>query len=291
MWFGANLDPVRGAGAELVRLARRCEALDLDFVTIQDHPYQAAFHDTWTLLTWLAASTERITFVPTVANLPLRPPAMLAKAAVSLDELSGGRLQLGVGAGAFWDAIVAMGGPRRSPKEAADALSEGLDVIRAMWSGERAVRVAGEHYAIKGVHPGPAPSPSLGVWVGVYGPRTLRITGEKADGWIPSLGFLPVDRLAEASRRIDDAAAHAGRDRDAVRKVYNLNGMIHATTNGPFDGPADQWVDDIVGVVMSAGIAGVSFWPIADHEHQLDVYAAEVVPAVKAALASEPIAG
>ena len=93
--------------------ATTVERLGLDLVTIQDHPYQAAFYDTWTLLTYLAGRTERITFVPTVATLPLRPPAVLAKSAATLDLLTGGRVQLGLGAGAFWDAIVAMGGPRR----------------------------------------------------------------------------------------------------------------------------------------------------------------------------------
>lgn len=103
---------------------------------------------------------------------------------------------------------------------------------------------------------------------------------------MPSLGFLPVNRLREASRRIDDAAAAAGRAPGAIRKVYNLNGLIHATATGPFDGPVDQWVDDIIGVVTTAGISAVSFWPNADHDHQLDAYAADVIPAVKAAQAT-----
>src|SRR5262245_4385238 len=122
--FGANVDPVcQPAGAALDH-ALAAERLGLDLVTIQDHPYQAAFYDAWTLLTYLAGRTERITFVPTVANLPLRPPAILAKSAASLDILSGGRVQLGLGAGAFWGAISAMGGARRDAREAVEALRE-----------------------------------------------------------------------------------------------------------------------------------------------------------------------
>ena len=79
-------------------------------MTFQDHPYQPAFLDTWTLLSWVAARTERIHVAGNVLNLPLRPPAVLARAAASLDLLSGGRFELGLGAGAFWDAIEAMGG-------------------------------------------------------------------------------------------------------------------------------------------------------------------------------------
>src|SRR6266511_2780155 len=83
----------------------------LDLVGIQDHPYQRRFLDTLALIETLLAETRRVRVFPDVANLPLRPPATLAKEAASLDVLSGGRFELGLGAGAFWDAIEAMGGP------------------------------------------------------------------------------------------------------------------------------------------------------------------------------------
>nr|WP_256122984.1 LLM class flavin-dependent oxidoreductase [Streptomyces sp. LUP47B] len=117
-------------------------------MTIQDHPYQAAFDDTWTLLTFLAARTRHVTLVPTVSSLPLRPPAVLAKAVTTLDRLTGSRVQLGLGAGAFWEAVEAMGGSRRTPREAVDALEEAITLIRAMWSGERSVRTHGAHYSL-----------------------------------------------------------------------------------------------------------------------------------------------
>src|SRR3954452_6778394 len=81
----------------------------LDLVGIQDHPYQRRFLDTWALITFLAARTQTIRFFPDVATLPLRPPAVMAKAAASIDLLSGGRFELGLGAGAFWEGIGAMG--------------------------------------------------------------------------------------------------------------------------------------------------------------------------------------
>src|SRR5438094_10504607 len=79
-----------------LRLAGLADELGFDGVGVQDHPYQRRFFDTWTLLTAIAMRTERITVFPDVANLPLRPPAMLAKAAATLDILSGGRLELGL---------------------------------------------------------------------------------------------------------------------------------------------------------------------------------------------------
>lgn len=90
--FGGNVDPVTEPADAPVQSAVQAERLGLDLITIQDHPYQPAFYDAWTLLSYLAARTERITVVPTVATLPLRPPAMLAKSAASLDRLTSGRI-------------------------------------------------------------------------------------------------------------------------------------------------------------------------------------------------------
>src|SRR3954464_6679852 len=130
----------------------------LDLVGIQDHPYQRRFLDTWSLIPFLAARTEKIRFFPDVANLPLRAPAVMAKAAASIDVLSKGRFELGLGAGAFWEGIEAMGGRARGAKESVDALEEAIEVIRLMWSGERTIEFDGDHYKLDGLHPGPQPA-------------------------------------------------------------------------------------------------------------------------------------
>ncbi|MCI2419558.1 LLM class flavin-dependent oxidoreductase [Saccharopolyspora sp. K220] len=282
--FGANIDPTWQDPHQPRHLARSADESGLDLVTVQDHPYQRAFYDTWTLISYLAATTQRVTIVPTVANLPLRPPAVLAKSAASLDILSGGRVQLGLGAGAFWDAIAAMGGPRRDKKEAVDALDEAIEVIRLMWSGQRSVRFDGSHYRLSGVHPGPAPSPALGIWLGAYGPRTIRLTGTKADGWMPSLGFLGLDRLGEAVARLHAAAEQAGRDPHALRKVYNLNGIIGSESPEPFQGSIRQWTDQLVDVVQRFGMNAFVYWPNDDHARQLRIFAEQVVPEVRQAI-------
>lgn len=200
------------------------DELGLDVVGVQDHPYQRRFLDTWTLLAYAAARTTRVRLVTDVGNLPLRPPAMLAKAAASLDILSGGRLELGLGAGAFWDAIVAMGGPRLSPKESVDALEEAIAVLRACWRGDDPVRFEGEYYTVKGARPGPAPAHPIGIWLGAYGPRMLRVTGRLADGWLPSLGFgkFTEDELAARHAAVDAAARAAGREPSDVRRALNV---------------------------------------------------------------------
>src|SRR5256886_5164821 len=102
--FGTFLTPAADRAAHVIELAELSDRLGLDLVTVQDHPYQPAFLDTWTLLTAIAARTRSVRVSPNVANLPLRPPAVLARSAASLDLISGGRVELGLGTGAFWDA-------------------------------------------------------------------------------------------------------------------------------------------------------------------------------------------
>jgi alkanesulfonate monooxygenase SsuD/methylene tetrahydromethanopterin reductase-like flavin-dependent oxidoreductase (luciferase family) len=216
-----------------VEVAVAAERAGFDYVTVQDHPYQARFDDTWTLLSWMAARTERVALLPNVANLALRPPAVLAKAAATLDRLSGGRFALGLGAGGFPDAIAAMGGPRRRPADSLGALREAIAVIRAMWSTERAVRIPGAYYQLAGVHPGPPPTHPIGIWLGVYGPRALTLLGEVADGWSVSVGRVPEDELARMHARIDAAAVDAGRDPEQITRMANLGAELDEPDLGP----------------------------------------------------------
>src|SRR5690242_19410824 len=181
-------------------MVRAAEQGGIDLIGIQDHPYQHRFLDTWLLIADLLARTERLRFFPDVANLPLRMPTLMAKQAASLDWMSGGRFELGLGAGAFWEGIEAMGGRALSPGESVDALEEAIPILRACWSGERAVSFEGEHYRVKGFHPGPPPAHPIEIWIGAYKPRMLRLTGRLADGWLPSQGYMPPEQVAEARK-------------------------------------------------------------------------------------------
>src|SRR5216683_3813592 len=193
-----------------LELAVKADELGIDLIGAQDHPYQRRFYDVWTLLIAIALRTKRASVFPDVANLPLRPPAMLAKAAASLDLLSGGRVELGLGAGGFWEAIKAMGGPVRTPGESVSALEEAIEVIRLVWSGGRGVRFDGKFYQLSGVHTGPKPAHPMGIWLGAYKPRMLSLIGRAADGWVPSFGRLQPEDLGEGNSRIDEAAGAAG---------------------------------------------------------------------------------
>jgi alkanesulfonate monooxygenase SsuD/methylene tetrahydromethanopterin reductase-like flavin-dependent oxidoreductase (luciferase family) len=282
--FGWFLVPEAADPPGLVEQVRLAERAGVDLVGIQDHPYQRRFLDTFSLLAALAAATERVGLFPDVASLPLRHPAMLAKAAASIDLLSGGRFELGLGAGSFWDAIVAMGGPRRSPGEAVEALEEAVVLLRLLWSDQRSVRFTGHHYRVAGVRPGPAPAHPIGIWVGAYGPRMLRLVGRLADGWVPSASYLPPERLADAQARIDDAAAAAGRDPAAIRRLYNLSGRIGPGGGGFLDGPPGQWVEQLLPLVVETGMDTFVLGPSESPASQLQLFAAEVAPALREAV-------
>jgi alkanesulfonate monooxygenase SsuD/methylene tetrahydromethanopterin reductase-like flavin-dependent oxidoreductase (luciferase family) len=282
--FGISIVPA-SADAELARsLAGRADELGLDLVGIQDHPYQWRFLDTWALLADLLARTERIRVFPDVANLPLRGPAMIAKQAASLDALSGGRFELGLGAGAFWEAIRAMGGPVRSGREALESLEEAIRIIRAFWSGERTIAFEGRHYSVRGLHPGPAPAHPIGIWLGVGRPRALALTGRLADGWVPSLSWATPELVPAMMRRIDGGAAAARREPAEIRRVYNVRGTIaEGATGGLLQGPPGHWIEALTGFAEELGFDTFVFWPDEEPLAQLERFAQEVVPGLRGA--------
>jgi alkanesulfonate monooxygenase SsuD/methylene tetrahydromethanopterin reductase-like flavin-dependent oxidoreductase (luciferase family) len=283
--FGIFVTPQADAGPRAIELARRADAAGLDWVSVQDHPYQPAFLDAWTLLTAIATATENIGVFPNVANLPLRPPAMLARAAASLDILSGGRVELGIGTGAFWDAIAAMGGPRRTAGESVDALREAIAVIRALWTPGHGARLHGKHYDLNGAKPGPFPVHQVGIWVGAYKERMLRLTGELADGWLPSSPYAPPEQLAAMNAVIDAAAIDAGRPPAAVRRIYNIAGSFGGSGAGFLDGPPKVWAEQLAGLALDEGMSG--FVLMADDAPTVERFAAEVAPSVRELVARE----
>ncbi len=285
--FGSFISPASGDAERTVALAVLSEQTGLDLVTFQDHPYQPAFLDTWTLLSYVAARTSRVHLAPNVTNLPLRPPAVLARSVASLDLLSGGRVELGLGAGAFWDAIEAMGGRRLSPGQARQALDEAISVIRQTWdlSQRGGVRVDGEFYPVKGAKRGPAPAHEVGIWLGAYKPRMLALTGRAADGWLPSLSYLQPGDLAAGNKIIDEAAEQAGRSPAAIGRLLNIGGRFGPDSRGPLDGPADQWAEELAGLALADGIS--TFIIAADDPDDLRRFAGEVAPAVRELVAAE----
>ncbi|MBW3578209.1 MAG: LLM class flavin-dependent oxidoreductase [Actinobacteria bacterium] len=284
--FGLNIDPSADRLELAFDLVAVAEAAGLDLVAVQDHPYHRRHLDTWTLLTVLASRTARVNVMPNVANLPLRGPQMLAKSAASLASLTGGRIELGIGAGSQWDAVAAYGGPRRSPGEAVDALEEALDVIEALWDGDRrSATVEGVHYRLDGARPGPVPGEPIRIWIGGYGPRMLRLVGRRADGWTASLSFAPPERIPDMQRTVDEAAQEAGREPAGVRRNYNVMGRLDPDADRQegdrLSGPADHWVDVLCRYADELRFDTLVFWPLdGDEVDQARRFAGDVVPRV-----------
>jgi alkanesulfonate monooxygenase SsuD/methylene tetrahydromethanopterin reductase-like flavin-dependent oxidoreductase (luciferase family) len=288
--FGTFVTPrVQGAQG-VIDLAVTADRAGLDLVTFQDHPYHPGLLDTWTLLSFAAARTERIRVAGNVLNLPLRPPAVLARAAASLDILSGGRFELGIGAGGFWDGIASMGGRRLTPGQAVVALREAIAIIRDLWDTETTgiVRHEGRYYSAVGTKRGPRPAHDISIWVGSYKPKMLELTGAVADGWLPSLEYLPrgVDSLPELNARIDEAAAAAGRFPRAVRRLLNImNVQFSTSSRGVLNGPPKQWVEQLTDLTLTHGVT--AFLIGGDDHTMTERFAAEVVPAVRELVARE----
>jgi alkanesulfonate monooxygenase SsuD/methylene tetrahydromethanopterin reductase-like flavin-dependent oxidoreductase (luciferase family)/hemerythrin-like domain-containing protein len=273
------IPPAAGQADAVLELARLADVAGLDVVSFQDHPYQPSFLDTWTLLSVVAAATTNVRVAPNVANLPLRPPVVLARSAASLDILSGGRVELGLGAGTFWDAIAANGGSRLTPGQAVDALSEAIDVIRAIWAaGGRPVEHDGAYYDVAGAEPGPPPAHAIEIWLGAYKPRMLRLTGAKADGWIPSLGYVELEQLPELNARIDAAATDAGRRPEDIRRLLNVSGSFGSGA-GFLQGSPREWADQLARLTLSTGMSAYIL-SVATAD-DLRRFAEEVAPATR----------
>jgi hypothetical protein len=277
--FGVFLSPDAVAAARTLELAQLADVLGYELVTVQDHPYQAKHLDAWTLLAAIAARTSAVRVAPNVANLPLRPPAVLAQAVATLDIISDGRAELGLGAGAFWDAIVAVGGPRRAPGEAVQALEEGIAIIRGAWGvdGNRTVDVDGDFYRVKGMHAGPVPVHDVQIWLGALKPRMLRLTGRLADGWLPSLGYVTPDNMGEMNAVIDEAADRAGRGPLAVRRMLNIFGGHEYLQGG-----SAVMAERLAALTLEHGTSTFILGPRNDGDpDELRRFAAEVIPAVR----------
>jgi alkanesulfonate monooxygenase SsuD/methylene tetrahydromethanopterin reductase-like flavin-dependent oxidoreductase (luciferase family) len=284
--FGFFLDPSSGNPARTLEIARILDDLGYDLIGIQDHPYQQKHFDAMSLIGVILGQTERVRLFPDVANLPLRPPLMLAKEAATLDQLSGGRFELGLGAGAFWTPIRAMGGPVREPRDALAALREAILIIRTFWDGQT-LRHDGAFYQAIGARPGPPPAHDIGIWLGVTGPRALRLTGELADGWVPSMAYVPPSRASISNASIDEAARAAGRHPAAIRRIYNIAGEIApAIEAGASDddtqivGPRDHWVNALTHLAVDHGFSSFVLWGEPDAS-RLRIFVEEIAPAVK----------
>lgn len=280
--FGLSVTPEAANIEAITSLVQLADATGLDLVAIQDHAYNHTFLDTWTLITFLAAKTQQVHFLPDVADLPLRPPTMLAKSVATLDRLTDGRAELAIGAGAFWDAIAGMGGPRRTPAEAVAATAEALDIVHQALTANGPVVSRGRHYDIPGYMPGPGPAHTVRIWVGALKPRMMELIGRRAGGWVSPLNiYTPPEDVPRLQTMVDASAATAGRHATEIRRLYNVVGSIGSRREGQgLNGPVELWIETLTSWATNLGFDTFVFWPIDPSGQQVRLFTEEVVPRV-----------
>ncbi|WP_281688825.1 LLM class flavin-dependent oxidoreductase [Pseudonocardia thermophila] len=281
--FGVSLDPSVPRLAEAYELARDAEAAGLDFVAVQDHPYQPDYLDTLSLLEAVALRTERIGLFTDVLDLALRPPTMAAKTAASLAVLTGRRIDLGVGGGGFPQGITSMGGQRRTPGQTITYTEESLHVLRHALEGGK-VRLLSTEHRIEGYQAGPVADPRPNVYLGAQHRRMLGVVGRASDGWVSPLNiYVPPEEVLWRQELIDDAARSVGRDPSDVRRIYNVIGYIGNATRGTgLIGDAQLWADTLSSWATDLGYDTFVYWPLGHTRSQLEVFTSQVVPAVRA---------
>lgn len=211
----------------------RAEALGFESAALADHfvdwtdPTRPWF-ESWTALTGLAGATSTIRLATGVTQIPLRNPAMFARQAMTLDHVSGGRLEIGLGTGLVGDPSYAMiGVPDWDAKERVAHFGEYVRIVDGLLR-DRTLSFAGEHYRVEGatMHPGPVQSPRPPITIAGLGPVMMRHVARYADTW-SSLSFKSdVDeQLAETSERVsrmDEACVALDRDPGTLRRSYLL---------------------------------------------------------------------
>ena len=290
--------------ARVVRFARAAERLGFDSIWALDRiqGHQSVL-EPLVLLTTAAAVTRRIRLGVAVLILPLRSPVELARTAASLDQLSGGRLDLGVGLGVDRERVRAVG---LDPARRAERMADSVAVIRALWSGERAT-VEGATLGIRDwmIRPTPAQRPSPPIWFGGHHPDALRRAVAMGDGWLGA-GSASMADFGREIAFVREELARQGRDEASFglgKRLYlaledrrgvrgrAIRGWLADHYRDPDKadkvaavGPPRVIVEAALEIVDRGGRL-VIFHPVTDQERQMREIADEVIPAVRTALA------
>jgi len=225
--FGVYLPQVSLSFEQMLGRALECERLGYDALWLYDHLYAPGLPgvpslEPWTLATALLARTSRLRVGHLVLCNNFRHPAVLGKMATTLDVISGGRLEFGIGSGSVPDEHVQAGLPWGSPRERSDRLREALEIITRMFDPEGsgpAATYQGSYYAVHDLPnlPAPAQRPRPPVHIGGAGPRlTLPLVARYADVWnIPTYAL---DRIGELTAALDSECERIGRDPASIRR-------------------------------------------------------------------------
>ena len=268
---------------EMLALWQDIERLGFDSAWLPDHlmpPFnpQGPIFEAWTLLAALAAGTERLRLGVLVSCNTFRHPPLVAKQATTLDHISGGRLELGLGAGWFAPEHAMFGIALPPPPELVARFREAVEVIDLLLRQD-ATTYAGTYYRVANApcRPAPVQRPRPPLTLGAHGPRMLGIAAQYADRWNSNL---PVDQMTERNRILDERSAAIGRDPAAI-----LRSHLWVAAILPDERPWDsvEAFRDFVGRLRAAGVQEAILHPPPDGRRDvLERVAAEVLPALRA---------
>jgi F420-dependent oxidoreductase-like protein len=273
--FGVHTGVQNTTVAELADLWRRAEDLGFDSITVWDHFYSSDLstyecHEAVSLHAALACSTSRVRCGCLVYSAGYRHPGVLAKAAATIDHLSGGRAEIGLGAGWAEAEYRAFGIPFPPIGERLDLLDEATAAVRALLH-EGVASVEGKHVTLRDAHLEPRPVQArVPIWIGGAGERrTAAVAARHADGW--NVPFVSPDVLAHKRGVLDGHCAAAGRDPAAVAMGVNVivcdddaslaaqfGPRSEAVRPGSVVGTSAEQVTDALGRYVAAGAATVN---------------------------------
>lgn len=217
------------------RIARRIEELGFESVWVYDHfhpvpvPTQEPVYEAWTLMTALATTTSTARLGQMCTCTSYRPPSYLAKVAATIDVISGGRLEMGIGAGWYEHEYLGYGYPFPKASTRIGQLREGVEIMRRMWTEDR-VHYEGEHFTLDGAlcQPKPVQDPHVPLWIAGGGPKlTLNVAARYAD--YTNFGFT-LEQFEEKSEILAGHCRDVGRDFGEITRSVNFNIAIGETT-------------------------------------------------------------
>ncbi|MCK9926429.1 LLM class flavin-dependent oxidoreductase [Frankia sp. Mgl5] len=266
MQFHLYLPQMRLSPQKLVERARAAEAAGFDGIAGMDHlspplaPNQPMFAAT-VANTWLAAHTSRLTVESLVMCDVFRHPTVLAQEAVSLDHLSGGRYELGLGSGSLADEIDSFGLAMTDGRQRVRRLKETLEILRALWTGEP-VDYDGEFFRLRGAQQAPTPLDRIPITIGGAGPRTMELVAAHADWW--NLHIAILDKLDEMRPRAGKARLSMEQmvafvPSEARRAEVAALATRRFGTTGVVVGDGDQLVDHF-GALAERGVERIYAW-------------------------------
>ena len=276
MHFGIMTAPSQVGYQDIQRVWREADAIPrIEHAWLYDHlmpifgdPNGPTFEG-WTLLSALAAQTQRLRVGLLVTSNRFRPPALLAKIAATVDVVSGGRLDFGIGAGSRPSAPMARreydahGLPYHDAAHAVAALGEACAVIRRLWTEDAPFDFQGNHIQLTGAfgNPKPVQRPHPPILIGGRASSTLRVVAEHADIWnIPGGG--DIAELAERSRLLDRYCAEIGRDPKAIMRSIHLSASYDDpdSTRKAIAQAADAGFEHVILGLASPYPTGVAQW-------------------------------